>query len=149
LHEIRKHSLQARVALLAILVLTVTAGGTASALTINLTYDPDATFIAAGLSAADIVAMKAANTFAALQFTSNFTDNVNIHVTAVAGTGTLGMSNTSLVSVADYAALRNALAADATTADDATALGAGGSLPAADPIGTAHTYLVSRAEAKA
>ena len=148
---IRTPKTQARVALLAIFVLTVTAGGTASALTINLTYDPNATFIAAGLSAADIVAMKAANTFAALQFTSNFTDNVNvnIHVTAVAGTGTLGMSNTSLVSVADYAALRSALAADATTADDATALGAGGSLPAADPIGTAHTYLVSRAEAKA
>ena len=43
--------------------------GTASALNINLSYDPDATFTAAGLTAADIVAMKAANTYAALQFT--------------------------------------------------------------------------------
>ena len=148
---IRTPKTRARVALWAILVLAVTAGGTASALTINLTYAPDATFTAAGLSAADIVNMKAANTYAALQFTSNFNDpiNVNIMVTAVPGTGTLGMSSTFLNSLASYAALRAAAVADSTTADDATALGAGGSLPAADPIGGTHLYVVSRAQAKA
>ena len=36
--------IQARVALWTILALTLTTGGTASALNINLTYDPDATF---------------------------------------------------------------------------------------------------------
>ena len=33
--------------------------------------------------------------------------------------------------------------------DDATATGAGGSLPAVDPIGGTRTYFVNRAEAKA
>ena len=131
-------------------LLVITAGRPASALTINLNYDPDATFSAAGLSAADIVNMKAANTYAAAQFTSNFSDNinVNIRVTAVAGTGTLGGSSTFL-SGFSFASLRGAALADVTTADDATSTGAGGSVPAVDPIGGGHTYFVSRAEAKA
>ena len=143
-----KTKLQAGVILLAILVLGVR---TASALTINLTYDPDSTFTGAGLSAADIVNMKAAASYAASQFTDNFTDsvNVNIKVTAVSGRMTLGSSNTSLVSVSSYAALRGAVSTDSTTADDATVLSAGGSLPSTDPIGSAHMYLVTRAEAKA
>ena len=147
---IRTPKARARVTLWATLALAV-AAGTASALTINLTYAPDATFTAAGLTAADIVKMKAANTFAALQFTSNYTDNINVNimVTAVPGTGTLGMSNTSINSLASYAALRAAAAGDSTTPDDATALGAGGSLVAADPIGGSHLYVVSRAQRKA
>src|SRR5256885_5011230 len=39
--------------------------------------------------------------------------------------------------------------ADSKTADDATAVGAGGSVSAADPVGGTHTWWVSRAEAKA
>jgi hypothetical protein len=136
---------------LAILALAVTSGGTASALNINLTYAPDGTFTAAGLSAADIVAMKAANTYTALQFTSRYNDkiNVNIMVTANPGTMGLGESNSFIRSVANYNALRTALAADSRTADDATALGAGGSLPMADPITGAHVYQVTQAQAKA
>jgi Kelch motif len=147
---IRASRTRARVALWAILVLTLTAGRTASALSINLTYDPDSTFIAAGLSAADIVNMKAASRYAASQFTSNFNDpiNVNILVTAVPGMGTLGSSDTFLMSDS-YAAIRAAAVADATTADDATVLGAGGSLPTADPISGSHLYVVSTAQAKA
>ena len=78
-------------AFLGILASTVMAAGSASALVINLSYAPDATFTNAGLSAADIVAMKAANTYAALQLTSRFTDNINVNImiTAVPGTGTL------------------------------------------------------------
>src|SRR6202043_4248121 len=38
---------------------------------------------------------------------------------------------------------------DSTTADDATVLSAGGSLPSADPISTSHVYFVTKAEAKA
>jgi hypothetical protein len=136
----------------AILFVVLTTAQAASALTINFTYDPDATFTTAGLTAQDIVAMKAANTSAATLLTSNFNDNINVNikVTAVPGTGTLGMSSSSLISVNDYAALRNAIMADATTADDNTALGAGGSVPTgADPITTAHTYFVTLAQAKA
>ena len=109
---------------------------TAAALTINLTYDPDSTFLNAGLSSADIANMKAAASYAASQFTNNLNDgvNVNIKVTAVPGTGTLGGSSTFLTSVSSYAALRSSVAGDAKTADDATALSAGGSLPTSDPI---------------
>jgi hypothetical protein len=138
-------------AFLAILASTVMAAGNASALVINLSYDPDATFITAGLTANDITAMKAANTYAALQLTSRFTDNINVNIliTAVPGTGTLGMSSTPIRSVDNYAALRAAMVADSRTADDATALGGGGSIPAADPIPGNHIYFVTQAQAKA
>ena len=134
-----------------IVALAIAVSGPAVALTINLTYDPDSTFSAAGLSVADIANMKAAASYAASQFTDNFTDsvNVNIKVTAVSGRMTLGSSNTSLVSVSSYTALRGAVSADLTTADDATVLSAGGSLPAVDPIASAHMYLLTTAEAKA
>ncbi len=121
-------------------------------LTINLTYASDATFTTAGLTAQNILDMKAANTYAAQQFTNNYTDpiNVNIMVTAVPGTGTLGQSNTSLT-VTTFANMVAKTVADATTADDATVTGVGGSMPAAlvDPVAGAHNYLVSFAQAKA
>jgi len=127
------------------------SAGTASALNINLTYAPDATFTNAGLSAADIVAMKAANTYAKEQLTSRFNDNINVNImiTAVPGTNTLGESSSFIRSVDSYAALRAAMVTDSKTPDDAAALGAGGSVPAADPIGTAHVYQVTQAQAKA
>jgi len=127
------------------------AGSTASALNINLTYAPDSTFTNAGLSMADINAMKAANTYTALQLTSRFNDNINVNimVSANPGTGGLGESSSFIRSVSNYAALRAAMTADSRTADDATALAAGGSVPAADPIGTAHQYQVTQAQAKA
>jgi hypothetical protein len=124
-----------------------------STLTINLTYASDATFTAAGLSTADIVNMKSANTFAASQFTNNFMDpiNVNILVTAVPGINTLGGSNTSLFSQPFTTGIRDATRADATTPDDATMAGAGGSVPAglADPIGGTHNWWVTKAQRKA
>jgi hypothetical protein len=137
--------------LLAVLTLMV-AGRTASALTINLTFDPDATLMAAGLSAADITAMKAACNSAAAQFTSRYTDpiNVNIKVTVSPGTGDLGSSTTPFDTVDTYNNLRAAFAGDSKTADDATSVGAGGSLQTgADPITTAHGYNFTRAQAKA
>src|SRR5947207_6069436 len=125
---------------------------TASGLTINLTFDPDANFTAAGLSAPDITNMKAACTYAATQFTSRYSDpiNVNIKVTASAGTSDFGSSTAFFLPVDTYNNLRAAFAADSKTADDATTIGTGGSLPAgADPIATAHQYDVTRAQAKA
>ena len=141
----------ARITRSAIVALAVAATGPALALTINLRFDPDSTFTAAGLSSTDIANMKAAASYAASQFSNNLTDsiNVNIKVTAVSGRGTLGMSSTSLRSFSSYAALRSAVSSDSKTADDGTALSAGGSLPSTDPIGSAHMYLVTRAEAKA
>lgn len=142
--------IKARLLLPGVVAFALGVTSTASALNINLTYDPDSTFAAAGLTAADIVNMKSAAAYAALQFTSRYRDpiDVNIKVTAVAGTGTLGMSSTPIFSTT-YASLRPAFVSDSKTADDATALGANGSLPAADPIGTTHLYVVTRAQRKA
>src|SRR5437763_393629 len=97
------------VTLLAMLLVTRTA----SALTINLTFN-DSAMTSAGLSAADIANVHAACNYAALQFTSNYTDpiNINITVTAVSGTGTLGESNTLINSV-PYTNLRSAILGDA------------------------------------
>jgi hypothetical protein len=149
---VRTHTVRARIALLAVLAVMVVAGRTASALNINLEFDTDANYTAAGLSAADITAMKAACASAAAQFTSRYSDpiNVNIKVTASPGTSDLGSSTTPFDTVDSYNNLRAAFAADSKTADDATTVGAGGSLPAgADPIATAHIYNVTRAQAKA
>src|ERR1700736_3533079 len=142
---------RSRATLLALVLAAAAAAIPAAALTINLTYDPDSTFLNAGLSSADIAKMKAAASYAVSQFTDNLTDgvNVNIKITAVPGTGTLGQSDSFLASTPNYSALRAAVAADAKTADDATALSSGGSLPTSDPIVSNHLYMVTTAEAKA
>jgi hypothetical protein len=146
---------QARLISWAMVALVVVAtAGTASAININLTYEPDATFTTAGLSAQDIVAMKAATSYAASQLTSRYTDanvNVNINVTAIPGTDTLGMSTFSINTVeGGYAALRAAMVTDSRTADDATALGGSGSVPMADPVTVPnHIWVTTRAQAKA
>lgn len=88
---------------------------------------------------------------AANLMSSNFNDNIHVNITVdgVAGTGVFGQSSTFLNSFS-YATLRNAVVADAKTADDATAVGAGGSVTAADPAtANPHTWWVSTAEAKA
>src|ERR1700719_1072390 len=101
---IRTPRVRARRALLAILALIMVAGGTASALTINLTFDTDAKYMAAGLTAQNITDMKAACAYAAKQFTDRYNDpiNVNIMVTSSAGTSDRGSSNTFFDPVADY-----------------------------------------------
>ena len=97
---------------------------------------------------ANAAAAQAAWIAAASVFETNFSDNIQVNITvdAVAGTGVFGQSNTFLNSTS-YANLRAKVIADATTADDATATGAGGSITAADPTGG--SWWVSRAEAKA
>jgi hypothetical protein len=147
----RSRAVPARVALLAILALAI-AGRNAFALNINLTFAPDANLMAAGLTAADITAMKAACASAATEFTSRYSDpiDVNIKVTASPGTSDLGSSTTPFDTVDSYNNLRAAFAADSKSADDATTVGAGGSLrTGADPITTTHEYNVTRAQAKA
>jgi hypothetical protein len=99
---------------------------------------------------ANAAAAQAAWRAAASVFTSNFTDNihVNIIVDAVAGTSVFGESNTSLLSI-PYANLRALMVADATTPNDDIALGAGGSMTAADPTNGSGTWWLTRAQAKA
>jgi len=99
----------------------------------------------ANAAAAQTAWIAAANVFA-----TNFTDNIhiNIIVDGVAGTSVFGQSSTFLNSTT-YANLRAKVVADAKSADDATAIGAGGSMTAADPVIGTHTWWVSRAEAKA
>lgn len=118
----------------------------------------DAAMSGAGLSAAQIANVHTAFNAAASQFTTRFSDSihVNIDVTAVAGTGTLGQSNTSIfrngTGAASWAALQGAAVADKKSADDVTSVGAGGSLTAADPIGAAaaaHNWWYTRAQGKA
>jgi hypothetical protein len=139
-----------RTALCAIIFAAAILTRSAMALTINLQFDTDANYTAAGLSAADITSMKAACTYAANLFISRYSDNINVNikVTASAGTSDFGSSNASFSPVT-YANMRGAFVADAKSADDNTTVGNGGSLPAADPITTTHQYWVTRAQAKA
>jgi hypothetical protein len=99
---------------------------------------------------ANAAAAQAAWIAAANIMTTNFNDNIHVNITVdgVAGTGVFGQSSTFLNSTT-YANLRAKVVADAKTADDATAIGAAGSMTAADPVSGTHTWWVSRAEGKA
>jgi hypothetical protein len=94
-------------------------------------------------------AAQAAWIAAAGTFSANFSDNIHINITvdAVPGTSVFGQSSTFLNGTT-YANLRALVVADAKTPDDATAIGAGGSMTLADPSGGSEWW-VSRAEAKA
>jgi hypothetical protein len=98
---------------------------------------------------ANAVAAQNAWRAAANVFTSNFSDNIQVNITvdAVADTSVFGQSNWGTVNNT-WAGLRAAVVGDAKTADDNTSIGAGGSLPVADPAGNGNWY-VTRAEAKA
>jgi len=94
---------------------------------------------------------------AANVFQTNFSDNIHINITvdAVADASVFGASSTSILTFTagtGYAGLQSFLAADAKTADDATAVGPGGSVSLADPLGNNaadHRWWLSRAQAKA
>jgi hypothetical protein len=96
-------------------------------------------------------AAQAAWRAAAQIFTANFTDNihVNIKVDAVGDRSIFGHSNYSLPHSIPYANLRARMVADARSHNDSVALGAGGSLTAADPTNGHGQYLLTRAQAKA
>ena len=139
--------------LVAVALGLATAGMAFGAMVINPTYD-DAGMTSAGLSALQIANVHTAFGAAAAQFTSIYNDpiHVNITVTATAGTAVLGESFSNL-SGFGYSTMYSHLLADSKTADDAIALGAGGSVPSTDPAvdapGHTHLWWTSRAEAKA
>jgi hypothetical protein len=101
-------------------------------------------------------AAEAAFNAASAIFTNAFDNPIAINITAdaVTGTGTLGMSSSSIFSVSSWSALRSAVVANDTgplggSAAQLTSIGAGGSITAADPTSGAGTFWVTRAQAKA
>jgi hypothetical protein len=107
-------------------------------LQINITYTSSVDHAPAGFKTA---------VDAAVQFLENhFSDPITVNIkVAYKSIGGLGQSSYSLNSYT-YSQIVNALNADATTADDSTAIA---NLPVSDPIGGAHTYYMTTAEAKA
>lgn len=116
---------------------------TASPFVINVSYDASV----ASAPAAFKAGVAAAVQYFESQFTDHVTININVGYGEVGGytlgAGALGESLTYLNSYS-YAQVKAALAADAKTADDATAVA---SLPTASPV--SGTFWESRAEAKA
>ncbi len=100
------------------------------------------------ISAADKASADAAFDYAAAQFTSSFTDpiQINIILKCVAGTGTLGQSLTQYLGISSYVSMRSILSSDGKTTFDATA---NGSLPASIPSASTDNYWFARAQAKA
>jgi len=130
------------------LPLVVLAGGLAPSAYGALVFTPTFTANFNTNFGANAAAAQAAWIAAANILSANLQDNIHINITvdAVAGTSVFGQSSTFLNSTS-YANLRTKLVADSKTANDATALGVGGSMTVADPTGG--TWWVSRAEAKA
>jgi hypothetical protein len=112
-----------------------------------LTFNNTFTFANFGANAA---AAQAAVVAVENLYSSDFTDNIHINITfnAMAGTSVFGESSSALSSTT-YANFRTKAVADETSADDATALGGGGSWTATDPTSGAGTFWATHAEAKA
>jgi len=116
-------------------------------LVITPTFTPDFNSNFGG----NALAAKTAWIDAASVFTSHFTDDIhiNIIVDAVPGTNVFGESQAVFPGSLTYGQLRAALVADASTANDQTAVGPGGSVPDADPTNGAGVFFLTRAQAKA
>lgn len=125
--------------IIAITVILATTQG--RALTFNTTYDSSVT---GNTNSAEFIS---AFTYAENQIAASYSDPITINITMSLspGTSVLGESSTILYGDLTYAQVRNALALDAKTANDATAVA---SLGAVDPTGGG-TFLISGADAKA
>ncbi len=119
------------------------AGGSRAraSLVINTTFDSTVT----SLSYAGQV--ETAFNYAAQQFENLYMNSITINITvaSVAGTGTLGESNTQLQGNFTYSQVRSALLGHATTTSDTTA---NASLSSTDPTG-GQAFIMANAEAKA
>jgi len=111
----------------------------------NLTFDQSD----ANLPASFKAVVNAVAQFFQSHFSAPITINIDVGYGEInnqpLGSGALGESETFLNSYS-YAQIRNGLATHAPSADATTALN---SLPAGDPIGSAHAYWLATAEAKA
>ena len=105
---------------------------------------------------ANAAAAQAAWMAAASIFSSAFSNNITLNITvdAVSGTGILGQSSQSIVTIS-YPTLYNLVLAGATSAADNTATNSGGSLggngtagSASDPISGAHNWWITTSQEK-
>jgi hypothetical protein len=95
---------------------------------------------------------KTAFAFAANEYSTLFTDNVQVNINVHANGGGLGSSSTPIAGVFTYAQVKNALMTDYTANPSAartTALGAGGSINTNTDPSTTNRYFIARAEEKA
>jgi hypothetical protein len=106
------------------------------------------TFDATVTAEANAAQWESAFNYATSVYSSLFADNITINLTlkASAGTSILGQSVSQLGILNSYAGLLGSLTADETTANDATAVS---NMPLTDPIGGAHEWVVTLAQAKA
>jgi hypothetical protein len=140
--------LSRRIGLRALLVAAVAGVATLSvvapahALVINTTYDSTVT------SLANSAQVQSAFNYAASQYQGLFTDPITINITVSAGTTGLGGSSSALVGYFSYAQIRNALIADAKSANDISGIA---TLPLTDPTGAqaGSGWATTRAQAKA
>jgi hypothetical protein len=114
----------------------------------SLTFNPTFTSTFTADFGANALAAEAAFNSATAIFSNAFTDpiTINITVTAVTGTGTLGESSTSIASIS-WTSLEADVASDAKSAADFAATGAGGSITGTDP--STDTWWLTRAQEKA
>ena len=119
---------------------SLAARRTALALTINAVYDSTVT------SNPNAAAIENAFGYVGLQYQNLFSDAINVRITVTVATSGLGQSTTQLVGIGTYAQTRSALVADASSADDSTAVA---SLPTTDPTPAGSAFIFAKAEAKA
>jgi hypothetical protein len=124
-----------------VLLLCLWAVQPARALVIDPTFESSVT------SATNATEIEAAFDYAADQYEELFTNpiTINISVTSVPGTGTLGESDAEFTNTYTYAQVKSALTSHATTAADIEAVG---SLSGTDPT-SGGTFLIANPEAKA
>jgi hypothetical protein len=127
--------------LLLALLLSLWAAHPARALVINATFESPVT------TATDAAQIESAFDYAAQQYEEEFTNPItlNISVTSVAGTGTLGQSESEFSNSYTYAQIKTALTNHETSAAGTEAAA---SLPSTDPTGGG-TFLIANPEAKA
>ena len=128
---------------LVILALTLAFShhASASSITFNTTFDSSVT------SLANAAQWESAFNYATSQYSSLFSDPITINLIFKANPGTsiLGQSSTNLVGFLNYSQTVGALAADAKSADDATAVA---HLPGTDPT-NGGSFVFAKAQAKA
>src|SRR5262249_36193780 len=129
-----------------LLVLGVTPPAHAE-LVFNITYD-EASITAAGrIHGYTLTDVQNAVHYVANEFSSLFTDPIHVNIRVVAGTTSLGQSNSVIVSVGDYTAMRNALIADNTAHPSADGTTSVASLPVADPTDGGR-FVATKAQSK-
>ena len=135
-----------RLSVLGGIAIVLSIGAPSHALTFNFDYSDGTVAAQFGGNFANF---QAAANRAAVNFTSVFNDNININIKMSADNSgsVLGQSSQFLFSSA-YSDIRAAMVADATTADDTTVLGPGGSFTVADP-NAGGSWQLTRAQLKA